>query len=437
MRQNKQTSALMFFKLSIGMIISCCLLFAGATGVAAENGDKNGNTADIIVVLDMSGSMKTADDNGRFDSFFSWVSAFASSRDQLGIVAMGNGSKLIAPLTGNDRFAFADYSDKLNKRAKYTDVAAGLENAYYELKNNARKNSQKIILLYSDAQIDMPKGMWDMENSLRYLNTSLIPSMRKEGIQLIAIVPDGLKANFQLLQELTSATNGVYYRGLPDDAVATRQLQLHSAAAVEQDRPQSKKSASSRSDKSIGSPVTTKPSAPPVAGVDTRSKKADAPAPTRATASETSADGGIGIQFLLFGFILLLGFGVLFTAIAVLFKRTAGHKAESSDELVDMLHELQSIKTVTERSEIRAEALETDLDEDGEPDFGEPKERLSVSLISPFLDYEEAKGTIRRPPTDEIAIRPAFSDEHTDDLSLSVSNMETLIGTGLPEVEDK
>ncbi|MBN2718046.1 MAG: VWA domain-containing protein [Deltaproteobacteria bacterium] len=420
-----------WLKFALTMAAICIALSSGRMA----NADAQYTVAltDIMIVLDLSGSMGAEENDDRFDAFFSWITAFSTPKDRVGIVAMGNGSKLLAPLTEWENFRFADYRKKLRQRAKYTDVAAGLENAYYELKNNTRENSSRLIILFSDAQIDMPKGMWDMENSLRYLHDSLVPSMKQEHIQLLAVVPDGLKANFQLLQELTSATNGAYFRGVPGDAVAIRQQFFTRAKTVSKGNPST----------GVKSPTATSPE--PLDPLPKPSVKIAKTAPLPHSTQGTSATPVVSghnppsfvTEFMVLGAILLLGFAIVLTAIVILFKRTAGSKDAQADELVDMLHELQSLKTDAQKSALDTDVFNDNIDGDDEPDFGEPQDRLSVSLISPFLDYQEARGAIRKRPVDEIAIKPAFSEEHTGDINLSVSNMETLIGTGVPEVEDK
>ena len=420
-----------------GLFIAVMLTLVGINTAANTS-----THADIMIVLDLSGSMKTTDSDSRFDSFFTWATAFASADDRIGIVAMGNRAKLVAPLTTKNNFDFSDIRHKLNHRSQHTDVAAGLENAYYELKNNSRKDTTRLVLLFSDAQIDMPKGMWDLENSLRYLHNSLIPAMKRENIRLIAVVPDGLRANFQLLHELANGTGGSYYRGIPGDAVAIRQQLAFSAKPL-------KAKADNRSVRKSKQPAKSrKADASQFATASSKSSSANGSNPVDPESaedpSETAESGtqdGIEPGFYILGGVLLLGFGVVFTAIVLLFRRTSQTVSSDSspqkDALVNVLAELQSLKSETEESDLMAKQYDVDLDENETPNFGEPSDELSVSLVSPFLDYEETEGTIKVSPTDEIAIKPAFSEDHSDDSSLSVSNMETLIGTGMPEIEEK
>ncbi|MBN2525189.1 MAG: VWA domain-containing protein [Deltaproteobacteria bacterium] len=415
----------------------CAAIVTAIVCVAPDTRASEDHSADIIVVLDLSGSMKSDDTADRFNAFFSWASTFKVKGDRIGIVAMGNGARLIAPLTEAAEIDFAKLSNRLKRRAKYTDVAAGLENAYYELKNNSRPKVAKLILLYSDAQIDMPKGTWDMENSLRYLRGSLIPSLSQEQIGLLAIVPDGLKANFPLLQEMAVGTNGVYYRGLPPDAVATRHkilqkqyYQTETPAAIAAGAP-----------KATPHPQLPLPSesqsesAPPVL----KTKAEPSESPTAAGSGVPKEVGGIGIGFLVLAGVLLMGFTIMLVALAVLFRRTRQPAPTRKEELVDVLQELQSLKSETEKSGMYVRQIAHDMDADGEPNFGEPQDELSLSMVTPFLDYEEAKAVIHRqhPVVDEIAASPAFEHKDAENGNLSVSTMETLIGTAAATTDDK
>jgi hypothetical protein len=386
--------------------------------------------ADIVVVLDLSGSMGTADDednNNRFSAFFTWTGSFTLPGDRIAVVTMGNGSKLISSLQPKAQFSFADHAGKLKRRARYTDVASGLENAYYQLKTNGRPDAVKLILMLSDAQIDMPRGMWDLENSMRYLHDSLIPSMKKENITLVSIVPDGLKANFPLLQELSDGTGGVYYRGLPGDVVAVRRQHIRpltATVALSKKETPAVSQVASAAEKSVKSPDSVSDTVP-------AKLKSEKPATQSA-----QADNGMRLEFIVLGGILFLGFTLIFGAIMVLFKRTSVRPA-SDDEIADVLEEVQALKSEANQTERLATQLESDMADDDDPDFGEPRERLSVSMVSPFLDYEEAKAVVRKRPTDEIAVKPVFSDDPAEEANLSVSTMETLIGTASPMVDDK
>jgi hypothetical protein len=72
--------------------------------------------------------------------------------------------------------------------------------------------------------------------------------------------------------------------------------------------------------------------------------------------------------------------------------------------------------------------------QDDEDNFGAPEERLSVSMVSPFLDFTDNPDT---KASDEIISSPAFS-EKDENSNLSISMMETLIGTSpLKREEEK
>lgn len=391
--------------------------------------------ADIVVIIDTSGSMKAKESKERIGAFIDWAHTYGLQKDRISFVAMGNGAKLIVPLTDKPQLSFDSIKSQLQYRAKYTDVAAGLENAYYELKTNSRPQAKKIILMFSDAQIDMPKGMWDLENSLRYLQTSLIPAMKRERIRIVSIVPQGLQANFPLLQELANGTNGIYYRGLPNDAIATRQINAQHIDSIPKKEtlqlktknktPKATLLSESKAKKELISKSTAR-------GKSDVSKNISKE--TSVQAHQSSASNSIQYQFRLLAVVLVIGFAAVFIAMFVLYKKTTPKKS-TNDELINVLEEVQSLKVYSQRN--NDEAKQFLNEENEELDFGEPKENLSVSLVAPFLNYSETEAILSQDKMDEITSKPAFALDTDEDPSLSVSNMETLIGTTPRQTDEK
>lgn len=436
---------MLFF--TVAVVVAASVAFSTPVIAGKTAGKADGETAaDIVVVLDLSGSMKSNGGEERFGSFFQWVDTFVTSADRVGVVGMGHGAKLIAPLTPKEQFSFEEYTKKLEERAKFTDVAAGLENAYYELKTNSAPNATKVILLLSDAQIDMPKGLWDLENSTRYMHNSLIPAMKRENVKIISIVPEGLKANFPLLQELANGTGGVYYRGLPANAVGVRTTYLKDSAAASTEMavptPQGKDVVQATK---LKNETQTARAAP--------RKKAETAnsAENHQPAAQTAGGETLRMELMILGGVLLFGFALVFVAIFVLFKRLGTSSGDvefeepmespedsaSHEALQSVLEEVQSLKQESHRSDVESKQYMTEEDAGDELDFGEPQENLSVSLVAPYLDYEKIISEHPLGPSDEISSKPAFAMEESEDTNLSVSNMETLIGTGMDDFDEK
>lgn len=429
----------------VQMLVAACaaVFFIGAGNRTAEASAKK---ADVMAVLDLSGSMRSGG-AGRYEALFAWLQAFTEAGDRIGVVAMGTGARLVAPLTERDEISFQALEEELRNREKFTDLAAGMEAAYYQLKTASSPDAKRIILLYSDARIDMPKGEWDLRNSVRYLLERLKPSLKADGVQVLAVVPDGLDADFQLLHELSFDTGGMYYRGLPPEAAAARARLVSVPDKEKKVRQQEPTIASSEE-----MPAETVSPVAPASAEDKPSamshgKEAAPPVVVERVIREGASSWMIAL-FVIFGILL----SVMFVMLVFLFR--GGRKnsyeedeedededeeyeenKECDDELQRMLDSVHSLKQLTSRRRVSSEDVdESELPSDGvvSEDPGDP---LSLSLVSPFLEFSDTdKEAVRDVVTDDIASAPAFGDDEKNGISeLSISSMETLLGTAAAE----
>jgi hypothetical protein len=385
--------------------------------------DAAGQGADVMMVLDLSGSMQSRGGARRYEALFEWMNGFTTTKDRVGVVAMGYGARLVSEFVACGGFSLQSVKKALIQREKFTDVAAGLESAYYQLKSTPTSDRRRIIILYSDAQIDMPGGPWASQNAMRYIVEKLMPAMKEERIQIVAVVPSGLKANFQLLHQLSSETSGAYYRGLPADASAVRR---------EIDAPVVK--AKNRVERAISAPIT-----PAVQPVKPHPSKAETKKVSGAqkVVVERVVQGGVAswmvVLLAIFGVAILAVLG----AVVFLFRSTRQHP-DTSHELVQVLEDMQSLRRLTaNKDELEAPAPPDYFDDEKDTTAAEEEadEALSLSTVSPFLEYEDTDSMPQAAPADEIASKPAFDIDGEEDPNLSLSTMETLIGGIAPDVE--
>jgi hypothetical protein len=323
----------------------------------------------------------------------------------------------------------------LKHRERFTDVAAGLENAYYQLKTASRPNREKVILLYSDAEIDIPGGEWASHNAMRYLIERLNPALTESRIRLMAIVPDGLKANFQLLHELSSSTGGMYYRGVPADANAVR-AELTAARAPAEAAPGTPTPLPDPS-KALSVPPAPLPAAAPVPAPQQTPPRSKA-SPKTAISSQTAPDDASTPGWVVALFAVLGAVLVGIAAVLALFPRRRRPPAGELSEIARLLDDVHALKKLTREQRVSRVssfgpahhgAVDSGLD------FGDQSELLSVSLVSPFLDYADPVAGSHG-FTDDIAQKPAFTEEDEETgANLSMSNMETLLGTPEADVE--
>ena len=173
---------------------------------------------DMIIVLDTSGSMGKIQRSASYKKVLTWVQKMGKDSDRIAVLAFGSRHQVAHP--------FADYKNFNPKAAvsptlkldKYTNLAAGLENAYYLLKTESRPDAKRAILLFSDGRIDLPGGKSAEMASEAYIRDVLLPAMKKKKIKLFAFTPKDVTSDFPFLQSIAESTDGGYFRGLPADA---------------------------------------------------------------------------------------------------------------------------------------------------------------------------------------------------------------------------
>ena len=170
---------------------------------------------DAVLVLDLSGSMVRGKGRDHLQSVLQWLVNKGKPGDRLGIVTFGKDAKVEARLQAISKFHPDLYSARFEGKARFTNLAAGLEQAYYLLKEGGRPGVSRWIILISDGKVSIPGGTQAIARSERYLLGGLSAAMIKARVRLFAIIPKGYTADFPLLQELTTKNDGDYFRGLP------------------------------------------------------------------------------------------------------------------------------------------------------------------------------------------------------------------------------
>ena len=258
---------------------------------------------DAVLVLDLSGSMLRGKGKAHFQQVLRWLVKNGGNKDRLGIVTFGVEAKVEEKLAAISAFHPDLFAGRFKGRARHTNVAAGLEQAYYMLKEGGRPGVARWIILISDGKVSIPGGPQAIARSERYLLGGLSAAMKKAGVRLFAVIPRGYTADFPLLQELTTKNDGDYFRGLPQSIGA-----LHPKASA--------------------APLPAAPKAPAPAPRETP-KAAPAPeaapTPTPATGSKSHQQTETGQVFLVVALVLMLG---LLVVVVIRRRRAAGDPRE-------------------------------------------------------------------------------------------------------------
>ncbi len=169
---------------------------------------------DIVLVLDLPasayGHQVTATAISDFDR-----SMDATSR--IGVVsAAGERAEGITPLGAPESLSLA--LPKLKAAAESVerkDPASGVERALYELRIAGRPNAEQAVILVSDGRVEMGDGAGNAEH-VRWLAEALREDAARRGIKVHAIAWSA-GADIPLLQSLTAATGGKYFRAIGPD----------------------------------------------------------------------------------------------------------------------------------------------------------------------------------------------------------------------------
>ncbi|MBW1805268.1 MAG: FHA domain-containing protein [Deltaproteobacteria bacterium] len=171
-------------------------------------------TLDIVIVLDNSGSMKKNDPHFLAREIVTRALIDLGEDSRLGMVIFDQQARLVVNLTetasSEARARFFENLDRVDYRGLYSDTAAAVERAIYELKTYGRKGSRKAIILLTDGIVDTGDKQRDFERG-RWLKEELTRESKRTGIRIIGVAFTDT-ADFSLIQKLALETDGDYFR---------------------------------------------------------------------------------------------------------------------------------------------------------------------------------------------------------------------------------
>ncbi len=144
-------------------------LTSGETSYVVEGGASNFGGVrylDLIFVLDSSKSLLRSDPKGYLSAGTAGLvrSLSPQSDIHIGLVSFDTEGRLLMPLT-QDRAFVVEALGGL-PRAGGTDVATGIRAALEEFEKNARPDSSRVILLFTDGQSSARKAGWQPKMGL-------------------------------------------------------------------------------------------------------------------------------------------------------------------------------------------------------------------------------------------------------------------------------
>jgi len=178
--------------------------------------------ADVVLVIDNSGSMRKNDPRFLTPKAVNTFLDRLPDSTRVGMVLFDQRARLLRPLSEladpTARQQLAASLDKVDYRGKFTDSAAGIERAVYELKNAGRAAARKSIIFLTDGIVDTGNRQKDAELT-HWLKTDLTAECNAAGIRILGIAFTE-NADFPLIQALASRTGGTYYRATRPEDIA-------------------------------------------------------------------------------------------------------------------------------------------------------------------------------------------------------------------------
>lgn len=193
---------------------------------------------DVIVVLDNSGSMR-GNDPARLAG--PAVAEFIKAQPpdtRVGLILFTGDPRLVMPLTPAEVAADGDAQralEQFNYRGAWTQTAAAVERALYELRNEARPEARRVIVLMTDGLIDTGDARRDAELN-RWLRQDLAAQAAKDKVSIFGIAFTE-RADYQLLQSLASTTGAEYFRVLNASGIARALQGIESSLSAAPPQP--------------------------------------------------------------------------------------------------------------------------------------------------------------------------------------------------------
>ncbi|MGH8372706.1 MAG: VWA domain-containing protein [Gammaproteobacteria bacterium] len=176
---------------------------------------------DVVLLLDNSGSMRINDPQRLASKA---VNDFVTSQGpdtRISVIEFSTKPRVLVPLTPlspTSRVTLGNALKAIDYRGQWTDTAAALERAVYELSNNGRNSAQKYIILMTDGHVDVGNDTRDSEK-ITWINQSLIPQAASQHIRIFGIAFTD-QADYELLQTLAVKTGADYFRAYHDKDIA-------------------------------------------------------------------------------------------------------------------------------------------------------------------------------------------------------------------------
>ena len=215
-RRFSRISAIVIF--AMGCLLLGTTLIAGPSMLLAAQGVE----MDLMFVIDNSGSMHKNDPGFLTPRTVRTFVNQLPDETRVGMVLFDQSARLLQSLSPlSDSQAKQRLIASLNQvdyKGRYTNSAAGIERAMYELKSAGRSQAKKCIIFLTDGIVDTGRPQKDLELT-QWLKSDLASECRDLGIRIFGIAFTE-NADFVLIQALAARTDGAYFRAYAAEDIA-------------------------------------------------------------------------------------------------------------------------------------------------------------------------------------------------------------------------
>ncbi|MEX2479952.1 MAG: vWA domain-containing protein, partial [Gammaproteobacteria bacterium] len=169
--------------------------------------------ADVILVLDNSGSMRSNDPQFLLKPAVNGFVTELDSETRVGMIIFDHKVHYAVPLGPLDpasREALGRSLEGIDYRGQFTDSPAAIERAIYALKANGREDVARVIVFMTDGIVDTGNAGIDAEKAA-WLRDELATDAANNDIRIFGIAFTD-EADFFLIQSLAKKTEGEYFR---------------------------------------------------------------------------------------------------------------------------------------------------------------------------------------------------------------------------------
>jgi Ca-activated chloride channel family protein len=177
------------------------LLHIGIKGY--DSADATLPASNLVFLVDVSGSMKSADKLGLLKAALALLSKQLRAEDRISIVAYAGASGVVLePVAGNEHSKISQALDSLSAGGR-TNGAAGIRTAYQLAEQSFLKNGINRVILATDGDFNVGTVSFEALKDL-------IEEKRKSGISLTTLGFGTGNYNDHLMEQLADTGNGNY-----------------------------------------------------------------------------------------------------------------------------------------------------------------------------------------------------------------------------------